>query len=536
MTTQPTPTRGDLDFTTAAQLPRIAAQRFGASLAIESDDVRLSFAELDAAVDDAAAALIAIGVDRGDRVALWAPNVGRWIVAALAIARAGGVIVPINTRYKAREAAYILDRAGARVLFTVNGFLGTNYVEALEALGGERPRLEQVVVLAGSTPPGALSWADLLSLATPAARAALGGREDGVGADDVADILFTSGTTGATKGVVATHAQNLRVFREWAETVGLEAGDRYLVVAPFFHTFGYKAGWLAALMMGATVLPQAVFDADAVLRRIGPDRVSVLPGPPALYQSLLMRDDLTNFELSSLRLAVTGAAVIPVELIHQMRERLGFRTIVTAYGLTECTGVATMCRPGDAAERVATTSGRAIRDVEVIVADRDARELPRGEAGEILVRGYNVTAGYLDDPDATREAVDQEGWLHTGDVGIMDEDGYLRITDRIKDMFIVGGFNAYPAEIENALLACPGIAQAAVIGTPDARLGEVGVAFVVSHGNGTSEDAVIAWARDNMANFKVPRRVVFVAELPRNASGKVQKFRLRELLEAQTAR
>src|SRR5581483_3405424 len=311
--------------------------------------------------------------------------------------------------------------------------------------------------------------------------------------------------------------------------VGLDAGDRYLVVNPYFHTFGYKAGWLACLITGATCLPQPIFDPARVLERIERERVTVLPGPPTLYQALLHHADRARRDLSSLRLAVTGAAAIPVELVRRMRDELGFATVLTAYGLTESCGVVTMCRRDDALETIAATSGRAIPGVEVRVVDGDGVECPRGRAGEVCARGYNVMRGYWEDEAATAQAIDRDGWLRTGDVGVMDERGNLRITDRIKDMFIVGGFNAYPAEIENLLLGHPAIAQAAVVGVPDARLGEVGYAFVVPRpGASVTPDELIEWARREMANYKAPRFVELVGELPLSAVGKVLKYVLRE--------
>ena len=297
---------------------------------------------------------------------------------------------------------------------------------------------------------------------------------------DVSDLLFTSGTTGRPKGAMATHAQSLRTFGTWASIVGLRQDDRYLVVNPFFHTFGYKAGLLASLMAGATVVPEPVFDVDRVLERIEAERISVLPGPPTLYQSLLAHPDRSAHDLSSLRLGVTGAAVVPVELVVAMGTELGFDTVLTAYGLTESCGTVTMCRRHDPPEIVATTSGRAIPDLEVKVVDAGGRELPRGEAGEVVVRGYTVMAGYWGDEQATSEAIDAEGWLHTGDVAVMDDAGNVSITDRLKDMYVVGGFNAYPAEIEAILRGCDEVGQVAVVGVPDERLGEVGCAYVVA--------------------------------------------------------
>jgi acyl-CoA synthetase (AMP-forming)/AMP-acid ligase II len=328
---------------------------------------------------------------------------------------------------------------------------------------------------------------------------------------------------------MATHAQSLKVFDVWSDVVGLREGDRYLIVNPFFHTFGYKAGWLSCILRGATAIPHAVFDVGEVLKRVESERISVLPGPPTLYQSILAHPDRPKYDLSSLRLAVTGAAAVPVEMIHRMRDELGFETIVTAYGLTECTGMVSICRPDDDPEIVATTSGRAIPDVEVRCIDPDGAPVPAGEPGEVVVRGYNVMKGYYEDASETRATIDEDGWLHTGDIAVMDAQGNLRITDRIKDMYIAGGFNCYPAEIENLMFAHPDIAQVAVIGIPDERMGEVGMAFVVPvAGKALDSDAIIAWCRDQMSNYKVPRRVSVVDELPVNASGKVMKFVLRE--------
>jgi acyl-CoA synthetase (AMP-forming)/AMP-acid ligase II len=277
------------------------------------------------------------------------------------------------------------------------------------------------------------------------------------------------------------------------------------------------------------MVPLPAFDPAAALDTIERERITVVPGPPTLYQSILDLPDRTSRDTSSLRLAVTGAAVVPVELVKRMSSDLGFTTVLTAYGLTESTGTATMCRRDDDAETIATTSGRAIPDTEVRVVGEDGTPVPVGEPGEVVIRGYNVMRGYFEDPDATAQTIDGDGWLHTGDVGVMDEHGYLRVTDRIKDMYVVGGFNAYPAEIEQTLAMHPAIAEAAVVGVPDARLGEVGKAFVVPRPGATVDrDEVIAWARVQMANYKVPREVVTVDALPRNASGKVLKFELRE--------
>jgi len=508
-----------------------SVQNYGARPAIEDGDTTLTYSELNEQVMRASKALIASNIAHGDRVAMWAPNTYEWIVAALAVHSVGGVLVPINTRYKGGEAAFILKKSQCRILFTVTDFLDTNYVELLNKASEEdRTMLAdlQKVILRGTAPESTTNWSDWLQTGTSRTDEEVALRSKAVNAEDLCDIMFTSGTTGQPKGVMTGHGQTIRVFSEWAQIVGLQPEDRYLVIVPFFHSFGYKAGWFAALISGACVLPHAVFDAKAVLKRVDPDCVSVLPGPPALYQTMLAQPDLSDYDLSSLRLAVTGAAVIPVTLIDRMRKELRFDTVITGYGLTESTGVATMCRDGDPLETIAKTSGRAIDGVEVRLVDKDGKNCEPEEAGEVLVRGYNVMRGYWDEPEHTKDAVDEDGWLKTGDIGVMNADGYLRITDRKKDMYIVGGFNAYPAEIENILLKHEALSQVAVIGVPDERLGEVGMAYVVLMPDADiSEDELIQFSRDNMANFKVPRRFEIVDALPMNASGKVQKFVLR---------
>lgn len=524
--------RPDLEFGTIPRMVRAAVARFGdvdAVVDVSGDtEVRWSFAELVERVDEAGRAFVAAGLEPGDRVALWAPNIHEWIVASLGALAAGGVLVPLNTRFKGPEAAYVLERSGAAMLLTVNGFLGNDYVASLAAAGADLPALRRTVVLRGDVAAGATSWSDFLAAGADVDPARLDERIDAVAPDDMSDIIFTSGTTGRPKGVMTTHAQNMRVFEVWAATVGIGTGDRYLIVNPFFHTFGYKAGILACLLRGATMIPEPVFDLDAVLGRIEAERVTVLPGPPTIHLSILDHPERDRYDLSSLRLAVTGAAAVPVEMILRMRSELTFDTIVTAYGLSESTGTVSICRPDDDPETIASTSGRAIPDVEVRVVDDDNVEVPRGTPGEIVCRGYNVMLGYYQDPDATAETIDADGWLHTGDIGVMDDDGYLTITDRKKDMFIVGGFNTYPAEIENMLLAHPAIAQAAVVGVPDQRMGEVGHAYVIPRAGTTVDpDEVIAWSRTQMANYKVPRAVHVVDVLPTNASGKVLKYELR---------
>jgi acyl-CoA synthetase (AMP-forming)/AMP-acid ligase II len=470
-----------------------AGERFGDAEAVVDGPLRLTFTEVVERIRCAAGAFAEQGVEKGDRVAIWAPNSAEWMIAAFGLLTAGGVLVPVNTRFKAEEAADIIGRSAAKAVLIQKGFLGLDY---------SAPAGVPVIDLKS----------DFLSSGSPFSRDVRG--------EDISDVIYTSGTTGRPKGVMMNHRQNLRLYAEWCELADLRQGDRYLMVNPYFHTFGYKAGLIASFTRGATMVPVPVFDVDRVVELIERERITMLPGPPTLYHSLLAVEDKSK--LATLRAGVTGAADIPVELVRRVHEELPFETLATGYGLTEA-GTVTLSRPGDSFEEIATTAGVACDGVEMCIADD----------GEVLVRGYTVMQGYLDDPVATAEAIDANGWLHTGDLGTLDDAGRLRIVGRKKDMFIVGGFNAYPAEIEGFLLEHPGVAQAAVIGVPDERLGQVGKAFIVlkdvvkDDKTAVSGDELIAWSRDRMAGFKVPRVVEFLHELPLNAAGKVMKDRLR---------
>ncbi len=541
--------RGDLQWGTIPGLVEDAAARFGEAEAIVDvhgpggTTVRLTFDRLADEVASASRAIVANGIDRGDRVAIWAPNCAEWVIAALGALGAGALLVPLNTRFKGAEAAYILRESGARLLLTVEGFLGNDYPAMLDEAvsAGERvPDLERVVILRTGddsqrrpTAKGdpVVTWDVFLQEGGVCSADVAAGRTASITPGDLSDLVFTSGTTGRPKGAMTTHGQTLRTFATWSEVVGLRQGDRYLIVNPFFHTFGYKAGILACLMTGATMVPEPVFDVDRVLRQIEAERISVLPGPPTIFQAMLDHPERKRFDLSTLRLVVTGAAAVPVEMVRALWSDMDVETVLTAYGLTEATGTVTMCRRGDSAEVIAGTSGRAIPDVEVRIVDGKGVHVPVGSAGEIIVRGYNVMQGYFNDPEATDEAIDIDGWLHTGDVGIMDGDGNVTITDRLKDMYVTGGFNVYPAEAEAVLRLHPAVSQVAVIGVPDTRLGEVGLALVVPTAAGQTgavEDELVGWARERLANYKVPRRVVTVDALPVNASGKVLKRELRQ--------
>ncbi|MFK0248610.1 FadD3 family acyl-CoA ligase [Amycolatopsis azurea] len=481
-----------------------AAERFAGREALVDGEVRLTYAELARRVRQAARFF-----EGHDRVAICSPNTWHWVVAGLGALYAGATLIPVNTRFTARETIDVLERAQVSALVITGTFLGT---DRLADLGASLPRTVLRIPVEGTEEPveGVTEWAAL----------------DGLDSDfvshvepgDVSDILFTSGTTGRSKGAMSSHRQTLSVAEAWADCGELTEQDRYLVINPFFHSFGYKAGIVAAVTRGAAILPQRTFDVRETLRLIETERVTVLPGAPTIHQVLLDAPERADHDLSSLRLAVTGAATVPVTLVERMQTELSFDTVLTAYGLTEAV-VATMSRPGDDAKLVANYSGRATAGFDVKLGEHD----------EVLLRGPNVMLGYLDDPEATAKAVDADGWLHTGDVGVLNDQGYLKIVDRIKDMYVCGGFNVYPAEIEQVLSRLDGVAESAVVGVPDHRLGEVGKAFVrLRDGTELSTEDVLAWCKAGLANYKIPRFVDFVAELPRNLSGKVLKRVLRE--------
>jgi acyl-CoA synthetase (AMP-forming)/AMP-acid ligase II len=509
---------GDDPRTIPQVLDRIADQ-FSDHDALVTEDRRLTFAELRDEVRRAAAAMIDLGVNAGDRVAIWSPNTWHWVVACLATTYAGGVLVPLNTRYTAREATDILARTGAPVMFASGEFLGADKAASIDR--DTLPELRHIVRVPIEKDDG--TWDEFMGRGT--GLAGIDDRAAAVKPDDVSDILFTSGTTGRSKGALCAHRQSLAGSAAWAECGQVTSDDRYLCINPFFHNFGYKAGILACLQTGATLIPQLTFDPEQAMKAVADHRITVLPGPPTIYQTLLDHPKRCDHDLSSLRFAVTGAAVVPVVLIERMQTELDIDIVLTAYGLTEANGFGTMCRADDDAVTVATTCGRPIADFELRIAGAHAT----GETGEVLLRGPNVMLGYVDDAEATAAAIDSDGWLHTGDVGTVDDAGNLKITDRLKDMYICGGFNVYPAEVEQVLARLDGVVESAVIGVPDERLGEVGKAFIVTKPGVTLDEAtVIAHTREHLANFKTPRWVEFLDVLPRNPGGKVVKPLLRE--------
>jgi HIP---CoA ligase len=495
---------------------------------IHSDRV-LTFAEFDRGAIDAVRAFMAFGLSPGDRVGIWAPNSIDWLVAAMGVLGAGGTILPLNSRLRGAEVARILRRSSASAVVTVSGFRDDRPVAMLREAD---PGLDVPVVdLSGATDEeGVSSWPALLARgAAEVPVDAATARIDGVPPDAACDILFTSGTTGEPKGVVTTHARNMLAWGgDYLRVPELGPADRMLLIPPLGLMYGLKAIFMLGTLAGATTVLQSVFSAEATMRAISEHGITYLPGPPTLFQDVLDSPRRADYDLSTLRHAHVAGTSIPPTLIERIRgEGLADR-ITVGYGMSEC-GPATMTRLGDDVATVAYTVGTPVAGIRLRLVDASGGEVGPGQPGEILIKGDWVVDGYYDDPAQSAQAFTADGWLRSGDVGALDERNYLRIIGRTKEMFIVGGFNVYPAEVERALTEHEAVADVAVVPVPDDRLGEVGVAFVVPReGARIDPDELVAWSRTRLANYKAPRLVWVVDTLPRNASSKLQRGALRE--------
>jgi len=474
-----------------------AASEWPDAVGLVDGRTRISFSALEDAVLRDAAALVAAGLPVGGRVALWGPNSADWAVANLAVLAAGGTVVPVNTRATGPEAVGVLERAEVALVLGAEEFLGRRYADEARAMGATVRRLDEPWSAAGA--------AELAEVR----------RRTGALTDDaISHVQFTSGTTGRPKGVMLRHGAMVATTQAWVQVVGLRPGDVFPVVSPCSHIAGHKTGLLSCLTAGATAMPLASFDAGLLLRLVDDEGVTFLQAAPTVFHDIVEVVRTRGRGIPALRVAVTGAAVIPPQLVRDLHDVAGIGTVLAGYGLTETTGVVTITDVDDPVDAVVTTCGRPVPGVELRLVD-----------GEVWVRGPSVMAGYLDDPEATAEVL-RDGWLHTGDVGEFDPDGRLRIVDRLKDMVLVGGFNVFPAEVEHALLEHPAVSQVGVVGEPDDRLGEVVVAHVVL-GVPADADELRDHCRTRLADYKVPRRIVVHEDLPRNDAGKVVKGELR---------
>jgi fatty-acyl-CoA synthase len=516
-----TPLLGD---TIGAHFERTAA-RFADRDAVVScqQERRLTYAELDAAIDTVASGLLRAGCEVGDRVGIWAPNCLEWILVQYATAKIGAILVNVNPAYRSHELEYVLRQSGARLLFSATAFKSSDYAAMIEEVAGGIDTLERTVFV------DADDWAEFVSATRdPEAIAA---RMASLSFDDPINIQYTSGTTGFPKGATLSHHNILNNGFFVTELLGLTEKDVTCLPVPFYHCFGMVMGNLGTLAHGGcVVIPAPSFDPGATLAAVASERVTSLYGVPTMFIALLDHEDFDSFDLGSLRTGIMAGSPCPIEVMKKVVERMHMSEVAICYGMTETSPVSTQTRVDDPLERRVGTVGRVGPHVEVKVVDPDSGlVVQRGDPGELCTRGYSVMLGYWDDPQRTDEAVDRAGWMHTGDLATMDDDGYLNIVGRSKDMVIRGGENVYPREIEEFLYTLEGVADVQVIGVPDEKYGEEICAWIIPRPRASlEEDTVRDFCRARLAHFKVPRYVVFVDEFPMTITGKVQKFKMRE--------
>jgi fatty-acyl-CoA synthase len=520
-----------LETTIGAALAAMARQRPDADALIAPfQQLRWSWAELDARVDALATGLLARGLKKGDRVGIWSPNRAEWALTQFATAKAGLILVNINPAYRLSEVEYALNRVGCRALITAPSFKTSDYVGMLRQLGPQRlPGLEFIAVLGDEDHAGCVRF-DALS--QPADRALLDQVAATLDCRDPINIQFTSGTTGAPKGATLTHRNILNNGRFVGARIGLRPDDRVCIPVPLYHCFGMVMGNLACVTSGAAmVYPGEGFEPRAVLEAVANEHCTALYGVPTMFIAILNHPDFDGFDLSSLRTGIMAGSPCPSATMREVLDRMHMREVTIAYGMTETSPVSFQTSPDDPLTERVTTVGQIQPHLESRIVDRDGNTVPRGEQGELCTRGYSVMQGYWEDPARTAEAIDADGWMHTGDLATIDDAGYCRITGRIKDMVIRGGENVYPKEIEDYLMTHPGIADAQVIGVPDARYGEeICVWIMLRPGSDLAEADVLDHCRGQIAHYKIPRHIRFVAEFPMTVTGKVQKFEMRRIM------
>jgi fatty-acyl-CoA synthase len=511
--------------TIGAVLRRIAgAQGAREALVSRHQGVRLTYAELDAAVDELARALLALGVEQGDRVAIWAPNCAEWTLTQFATARIGAVLVNINPAYRTTELRYALGQSGCRMLIAARAFRTSDYVAMVEEVRPELGALTDVVWIGGA------EWDALLARGAAVNGGALAAREAALTPGDPINIQYTSGTTGAPKGATLSHRNILNNGYLVGAACGYGPEDRVCIPVPFYHCFGMVMGNLGTVAHGACmVIPGPAFEPGATLAAIAEERCTSLYGVPTMFIAELGDPSFADFDLASLRTGIMAGSPCPVEVMKRVIDDMHMGEVTIAYGMTETSPVSTQTAAGDPIEKRVGTVGRVHPHVEVQIVDERGDVVERGESGELCTRGYSVMSGYWDDPRRTAEAIDADGWMHTGDLATMDADGYVNIVGRIKDMVIRGGENVYPREVEEFLYGHPDIDDVQVVGVPDARYGEELMAWVrLREGATTAEEDVRAFCRGRIAHFKVPRYVRFTDAFPMTVTGKIQKFKLRE--------
>jgi fatty-acyl-CoA synthase len=501
--------------------------------AIIDENGSLSYEQLNVRVDRLARGLIELGVKKEDKVGLWMPNVPEWIVVYFAVARIGAVVVPMNTRYKSHEVQYILENSEATTLFMVDTFVGIDYRAMINEMRSKLPNLKHVIV-AGEKGRDMNSFNEVEDIgAAHLGDKKLAEREALCDPQDNVFILYTSGTTGNPKGAMLSHHNIAENAKQVTGVLHTTEKDVFLLPVPFFHCFGCVMGIMGSITWGASIVPMTIFKAKEALALVEKEHVSVLYGVPTMFVLELEehrkgKEDGSTYDVSSLRTGIMAGAPCPVEVMKGVLEELHCNVSI-AYGLTEASPVITMTRFDDSIERRVETVGRALPGIEVKISDDDRQPVAASETGELSCRGYNVMLGYYKMPDKTAAAIDKDGWLYSGDLATMDEEGYVKIVGRKKDMLITGGFNVYPAEIEEYLFTHPKVQNVSVVGIPDKVMGEVAVAYIIPREGMTIDpQEIVDYCVGEIANFKVPRYVAIVDEFPMTQSGKIQKFRLQE--------
>ncbi len=495
------------------------------ALIVRHQGIRCTYQEFDEATDRLAKAFLRLGVGLGDRVGIWSPNNAEWVAVQYATAKIGAILVNINPAYRTSELEYVLNQSGCRFLISAPSYLTSDYRAMVSEIAGKTPGLERTIFL--DSP----EWNELFDAGEAVPDEELWQRESLLHADQPINIQYTSGTTGFPKGATLTHRNILNNGFFCGETLGYTERDRVCIPVPFYHCFGMVIGNLACTTHGAAmVVPSPGFDAGAVLEAVEAEACTSLYGVPTMFIATLEHDGLTKRDVSTLRTGVMAGAPCPIEIMKRVISTLHMSEVTIAYGMTELSPVATQTLPDDSVDRRVSTVGTAHPHVEIKIVDADTGETtPVGTSGEFCARGYSVMEGYWNDPGRTAEAIDADGWMHTGDLAVMDADGYVKIVGRLKDMIIRGGENVYPREIEEYLFTHPDIVDAQVIGVPDARFGEQIMAWVQKRdGAVLTEEDIVDYCKGRIAHFKVPKYVRFTGEFPMTVTGKIQKFKLKE--------
>ena len=522
-----------------------AVTQYGEEEAMVFNEERMTYGEMGRRVADFAKGLLRLGIKKGDKVGIWLSNRPEWAIAEFAVAQVGAVMVPLSTRFRAFDIEYILKQSDSTTLLMADFFLKNNYLEVINEICPELrsakpgelnskrlPSLRNIICLSQKQYPGMFKFQDLMNGGNdPSSDSLLKKIQVSLKSSDIINIPYTSGTTGFPKGVMTTHEQYLGEILVFCDRLTISEKDRFLALPPFFANFGNYFGILLPVLVGGCSVPVEFFDPENCLRLIEKEKITHFTGTPTMYLDILNHPNFTKYNLSSLRTGMTGASPASVQMINDVRSKMGIKTICNGYGMTENSGATTMTCGADSAEVMAKTTGKPLPGVEIKIVDLKTKgDLSKNQIGELCTRGWIVMKGYYKMPDETAKCFDEKGWFHTTDLGYMDDEDNFVITGRIKDMFISGGTNVYPAEVENFLYTFPKIQQVAVVGVPDERMGERGMAFIIlKEGQPSNEKEILDFCKDKIANYKIPKYVKFVNEIPMAGVGKIQKFKLQEL-------